>query len=285
MEHFSFGSNILVISIISAIYRNISNLIIGKTYSEKVLGYFTNADQYSTMPSSTITAITSKVSYPVFAEMQDDNNRLKPNVSKLITNVMYISFVVMFGLAAMAKPLFLVVLGEKWLPSVVMFQALCLAYAISPMHVINQNIMKVKGRTDLFLRTEIIKYAIFTPLLVLGAVLGIEVLIAGIIIFYWSGFLVAAAYSGKLIGYRAKDQFLNFIPMMFVALIPALIIWSFEYIFIVSPLLLLGIQIITYSGLIVLISLILRLKAFHEIRAILSDKLTFSNFMKTFTGE
>ncbi|MBK9389746.1 MAG: oligosaccharide flippase family protein [Bacteroidetes bacterium] len=119
-EHFRFGSNILIISIISAIYRNISNLIIGKSYSEKILGYYTNADQYSTMPSSTITSITNKVSYPVLSEMQDDDAKLKANINKLITNVMYISFIVMFGLAAVAKPLFGVVLGEKWLPSVLM---------------------------------------------------------------------------------------------------------------------------------------------------------------------
>jgi teichuronic acid exporter len=284
-EHFRFGSNILIISIISAIYRNISNLIIGKSYSEKILGYYTNADQYSTMPSSTITSITNKVSYPVLSEMQDDDDKLKTNINKLITNVMYISFIVMLGLAAVAKPLFGVILGEKWLPSVLMFQALCFAYSISPMHVINQNIMKVKGRTDLFLRTEIIKYIIFTPLLVLGAIYGIEVLIAGIVLFYWTGYVVIAIYSKRLIDYSMSQQFLDFLPLFGIAFVPAIITWGIGFVFEIAPVFLLVIQILIYPCLVLLLSVIFRIRAFYEIKSILADKLTVANFLKTFNPE
>ena len=281
-EHFKFGSNILLISIVAGIYRNISNLIIGKSYSEKMLGYYTNADQYSTMPSSTITAITNKVSFPVLTLMQDDDPRLRSNISKLVTNVMYISFVVMFGLAAMAEPLFGVVLGEKWLPSVAIFQALCVAYSVSPMHAINQNILKVKGRTDLFLRAEIIKYIIFTPLLIFGAVFGITVLIAGIVLFYWIGFGVIAIYSKRLIGYSIRQQFADIMPMIGVAFVPALLTWSIGIIFPLPPVILLAVQMIFYPGLVIAISVFFRLPAFFEIKGILADKLTVSNFLKTF---
>ena len=284
-EHFRFGSNILIISLISAVYKNISNLIIGKSYSEKILGYYTNADQYSMMPSSTITAITGKVSYPVLSEMQHDDIKLKINVNKLITNVMYISFAVMFGLAAIAEPLIGVVLGEKWLPSVVMFQALCLAYSISPMHIINHNIMKVKGRTDLFLRTEIIKYLVFTPLLIIGAVYGITLLIAGIVLFYWIGFIIVAFYSKRLIGYSMPQQLSGFLPVMGIAFVPALITWGLGVVLSIPPVGLLGLQIITYPCLLVIISILFRLPAFYEIKAILADKLTVSNFLKTFNRE
>jgi len=280
-DHFAFGSNILVISIVAALYKNFYNLIIGKTYSDKVLGYYTNADQYSLMPSSTISSITNKVSYPVLSEMQNDNERLKTSIHKLITIVMYISFVIMFGLAAIARPLFAIVLGTKWLPSVVMFQALCIAYAISPMHIINQNIMKVKGRSDLFLKTEIIKYLVFTPLLIFGALYGITVLIAGIVIFYWVGFLINAIYSRRLIGYPIISQSLDFLPVMCIALFPAFITWSLQYILSFSNIILLTVQMILYPGLVVIFSVIFRLPAFFEIIQILKDKLTVANFVKT----
>jgi len=284
-EHFRFGSNILIISLISAVYKNISNLIIGKSYSEKILGYYTNADQYSMMPSSTITSITNKVSYPVLSEMQNDDMKLKTNVNKLITNVMYISFVVMFGLAAVAKPLFGVVLGAKWLPSVVIFQALCLAYSISPMHVINQNIMKVKGRTDLFLRTEIIKYIIFTPLLIMGAVFGLTVLIAGIVMFYWLGYIVTAIYSKKLIGYSINHQVLDFLPLMSIASVSAIMTWIIGIVFNISPVILLLVQVFAYPFLVIALSVLFRIRAFFEIKEILADKLTVSNFLRTFNRE
>lgn len=280
-DHFAFGSNILVISLVAALYKNFYNLIIGKNYSDKILGYYTNADQYSLMPSSTISSITNKVSYPVLAEMQDDNQRLKNSIHKLITIVMYISFVIMFGLAVIARPLFAIVLGTKWLPSVVMFQVLCLAYAISPMHIINQNIMKIKGRSDLFLKTEIIKYIVFTPLLVAGALYGITVLIAGIVFFYWIGFMINAIYSKRLIGYSIMAQSADFLPVMGIAFFPAVITLCVGIFFPLGNAVLLPIEIILYPALVIILSLLFRVAAFHELMQILKDKLTIANFVKT----
>jgi O-antigen/teichoic acid export membrane protein len=213
--------------------------------------------------------------------MQDDNQRLKSSIHKLITIVMYISFVIMFGLAAIARPLFAIVLGTKWLPSVVMFQALCVAYAISPMHVINQNIMKIKGRSDLFLKTEIIKYAVFTPLLIFGALYGITVLITGIVFFYWIGFLINAIYSKRLLGYSMVDQSLDFLPVMGIAFIPAVITWGLTLFLSLSNIVLLSVQIILYPGLVVILSVLFRLPAFYELIQILKDKITLTNFVNT----
>jgi len=280
-DHFAFGSNILFISIIAALYKNFYNLIIGKNYSDKILGYYTNADQYSLMLSSTISSITNKVSYPVLSEMQNDNVRLRASINKLITTVMYISFVLMFGLAAIAKPLFVTLLGEKWVPSVVIFQALCFAYAITPMHTINHNIMKIKGRSDLLLKTEIFKYIIFTPLIILGAFYGITVLIAGIVVFYWIGYIVIAIYSKRLIGYSIIDQSLHFLPVLGIAIVPAIMTWSLGTLFSLSNILLLSIQTIIYTGLVVSLSILFRISAFFEIKQILADKLTVENFIKT----
>jgi teichuronic acid exporter len=280
-EHFAFSSNILLISIIAALYKNFYNLIIGRNYSDKVLGYYTNADQYSSIPSTTISSITNRVSYPVLSEMQNDDVRLKASINKLITNVMYISFVTMFGLAAMARPLFAILLGEKWLPSVIMFQILCIAYAITPMHIINQNIMKIKGRSDLFLKTEIIKYVILTPLIVLGIIFGINILITGIVLFYWIGYLVNAMYSKRLIGYSTISQSIDFLPVMCIALVPALITWSLDSLFSLRYILLLPVQIILYPSLVWLLSVLFKVPAFFEMKQILSDKLTIANFIKT----
>jgi len=280
-EHFAFGSNILIISLVAALYKNFYNLIIGKTYSDTVLGYYTNADQYSTMPSSTISSITNKVSFPVLSEMQDDDERLKKSISKLITTVMYLSFVIMFGLAAIAKPLFLVVLGSKWLPSVLIFQVLCIAYAIVPMHVINHNIMKIKGRSDLFMRTEIIKYVMFTPLLILGAVYGMNVLIAGIVVFYWIGFLINAMYSKRLIDFSILSQSLSFIPVMGMAFVASILTWSLGLFFSPAKILLLAMQVVLYPTLIVIFSMIFKVDAFFEVKQILLNKFTMANLIKT----
>jgi O-antigen/teichoic acid export membrane protein len=280
-ELFSFGSNILIISIVASILKNFYNLIIGKNYSATILGYYTNAEQYSTLPSSTISNITNKVGFPVLSEIQDDNIRLKNTIRKLTKTIMYISFFVMFGLAAVAEPLFFVLFGEKWLPAVPFFQTLCLAYSITPMHIINHNIMKVKGRSDLFLKTELIKYLLFIPFLYLGITFGINVLVAGIVVLYWIGFVINALYSGKLIEYSISGQFLDFFPMLLLFAIPAALVYFMGRFLEMGNFSLLIIQSTVYLSVSVLLSVILKITAYLEIKEILLNKFTINNLVNT----
>ena len=280
-ELFSFGSNILLISVVASVYKSIYNLIIGKNYSAMVLGYYTIADQYSTLPSSTITNVTYKVSFPILSEIQNDDVMLKTSISKLIKTIMYLSFVIMFGLAAIAPSLIPVLLGAKWSPSVPIFQALCLAYVISPMHVINHNIMKVKGRSDLFLRTEIIKYILFTPLLILGIVYGLKVLVSGIVFFYWMGFFINALYSKRLIGYSFVSQCKDMLPALVLFAIPAILVWWLGQVLHIGLFPLLLIQCSIFMLVSVAFSIIFKISAFFEIKAILINKFSINNILKT----
>lgn len=276
-ELFGFGSNILFISVIAAVFKNFYNLIIGKNYSTKILGYYTNADQYSGMPSNTISSVTNKVSYPILATLQNDNEKLKEASKKLVHTVMFVSFFIMFGLAAIAKPLFLFLFGQKWLPSVVFFQALCIAYAIAPMHMINHNIMKVKGRSDLFFRTEIIKYILFVPIVILGIIFGLPVLIVGLTIFYWISFLINAMYSKKLINYSALQQTRELLPLMLLCLSPALIAWGIELFVHLKNIYLLIIQSAVYLALGLGTTILIKLPAYLEIKQIFLQKLSYVN--------
>lgn len=280
-ELFSFGSNILLISVVASIYKSFYNLIIGKNYSDTILGYYTNADQYSYLPSSSLSNVTNKVSYPILSEMQNDNTRLKSSIRKLIKTVMYMSFIIMFGLAAIAQPLFSVLFGAKWLPSVPIFQALCLAYAILPMHTINQNILKVKGYSNLFLKTEIIKYVLGMPLLILGIIYGINVLVVGIVIFFWMGFIINAIYTKRLINYSIASQCKDFFPVMILFAIPALLVWWLGRLLHVGDFQLLFIQSTAFIVASVALSILFNIPAFFEIKGIFLNKFTVNNFIKT----
>ncbi|HEY5510812.1 MAG TPA: lipopolysaccharide biosynthesis protein [Prolixibacteraceae bacterium] len=279
-EHFLFGSNLLLISVVAAIYKSFYNMIIGKNYPVSTLGYYTNAEQYSNMPATSISAITNKVSYPVLSEMQYDNARLRQSIKKLIETVMYISFIIMFGLAAVSRPLLTILLGAKWIPSIIYFQILCFAYAISPLLIINQNIMKIKGRSDLFLRTEIIKYLLFTPLLVLGAIYGIKVLLAGIVVFYWLSLFINSMYSKRLIGLTIMEQCIYLIPGMTIAGLSALTAWCLGLLFHFNDFLILTIQSFIFMGMVILLSILFKVGAFIEIKQILLNKLTLLNLLK-----
>ena len=276
-ELFSFGFNILIISIISNFFKSINNIILGKHYisSPEILGYYNQADRFSTIPSSIITALTTKVTYPIMASVQDDNIRLKNICRKFTKTLMYVSFIVMFGLVAVAWPLFAILFQSKWLPAVKLFQLLCITYSIFPILLINMNIMKVKGRSDLFLRTEIIKYSGFVPIVILGMVYGLQVLMIGLVIFYWLSIFVSAMYTKKLINYTILEQLQDFIPVFLICFLPticALVIGHFIHF---GNIVLILVQGFIYLVILIGLSILFKLPSFFEILDIFILKLRF----------
>lgn len=111
--------------------------------------------------------------------IQDEGERLKQAYRRVIKSTMLVTFACMLGLAAVAKPLILILIGEKWLPAVGFIQILCFAEMLYPLHAINLNMLQVKGRSDLFLKLEIIKKVIAILPISLGVFYGIEVMLLG----------------------------------------------------------------------------------------------------------
>ena len=113
-EHFRFGYKLLLSNLINTVYQNIYYLLIGKYFSAVQLGYYVKAEEFSNLPSSNITNVIQRVSYPVLSQLQDQPQKLKNGYQKIIKTTMYISFVLMMGLAAAAKPLVITLIGQKW---------------------------------------------------------------------------------------------------------------------------------------------------------------------------
>ncbi|WP_199898572.1 lipopolysaccharide biosynthesis protein [Prolixibacter bellariivorans] len=173
-ELFGFGSKLLLSGIIDTAYRNIYYLIIGKYFSAVELGYYTRADQFNSLPSQNITGVIQRVTYPVLANIQDDIPRLRANYRKLIRSTMLITFVLMLGMAATAKPMILTLIGEKWSPAIIYLQMLCFVGMFYPLHALNLNMLQVQGRSDLFLKLEIIKKILAIPTIIIGVYWGLK---------------------------------------------------------------------------------------------------------------
>ncbi|MDR0660905.1 MAG: lipopolysaccharide biosynthesis protein [Prevotellaceae bacterium] len=203
---FSFGKNLVLIYLIAAIFKNIYNAIIGRFYKVEDVGYYSTADQYANMVGGTISNITAKVAYPVFSRLQSDPAALKNAAKKILGIITLCTFFIMFAIIIVAKPLIILLMGEKWAPAIPYLQALCLAYMVQPLHNIDQNIMNALGRSDLFLRTELVKYALFIPIIIVGIVWGIKVLMIGFIFHYWLGFFINAWYAKRLINFSIGQQ-------------------------------------------------------------------------------
>ena len=216
---FAFGSNLLISSLINTIYNNLYQIVIGKIFSAASLGHFSQAKHICNLPSANITGILDRVIYPVLSSIQDNDTQLAKNYRKLLRTSAYIVFPLMCGLAAVSHPLIKLVLGEKWNYTATLLVPLSLSLMWYPIHAINLDLLKVKGRSDLFLRLEIIKKIIGVTVLVLSIPFGLLFMcwmrIASSII----ALFINTYYTGKLIHVGFVTQMRDLFPSLITSLV------------------------------------------------------------------
>ena len=224
-EFFSFGSKLLVSSILDIIYNNIYPIVIGKKFSANDLGYYTRADGYAALPSMTITGMLTRVTFPVLCQIQDDEKRLEQAYRRLLRVSAYVVFPCMIGLTVLARPLVITIITEKWENSIIYLQLLCFSLMWYPIHAINLNLLQVKGRSDLFLRLEVIKKIIGICILCISIPLGLIYMCIGRIFSSIICLIVNSYYTGKLIHVGFLIQIKDLLPTLFYSFSMGSIIW------------------------------------------------------------
>jgi len=270
---FSFGSRVIISNLIDTVYNNVFLLIIGKFYSPAQLGYYTRADQFSRLASRNLAGTVQRVSYPVLSQVQDENEKLREGYRKIIMAVMFVTFTVMLGMAAISEAMIVTLIGEKWLPSVEFLQLLCLAAMLYPLHALNINILNIKGRSDIMLRLEIIKKLLAVPIIIVGVLIGIRALLLGIVLHSFISYFINAFYSGKQIDYKTRDQIKDILPAFFVALFTSLLVFAVKFIPGLPQIVILIVQVTVLLVVTVSLAKRFRLQGYAEIRNIISDRL------------
>lgn len=222
---FSFGSKLLVSGLIDTLFTNIYLLVIGKIFSASSLGFYTQADRFTKLPSSNITGILQRVTYPVLCSIQDDDNRLREDYRKLLRLSAFIIFPMMCLLAGIAYPLVGFLLGEKWRFTATLIIPLSFTMMWWPIHAINLNLLQVKGRSDLFLRLEIIKKIIGVTVLVLSIPFGLLFMCYAGIVTSIICLVINTYYTGKLI----QAGFLMQMKDLMGILISSLVIFAVSF--------------------------------------------------------
>lgn len=247
----NFGWKLSVSGMIDSVSIQISKFVIGKCYSPAYLGQFSRSEQFAGLFSSGLTSVVQQVSYPALSEIQDDKERLKEAYRKIIKTTIFVSTVCMFALGAVSEPLLYCLIGPQWHDAAVYLPFICIEMSLYPLHSINLNMLQVQGRSDLFLRLEIIKKLACIPVLIIGIFIGIvPMLVAGIFAGLFCFFL-NARWSGKLIGYSAWKQLKDIAPSFGVASIVALSVYFYKFM-LLSYWIVLPLQIVT--GIIVFIT-------------------------------
>ena len=224
-ELFGFGWKLLVSGLIDTVWKEIYQLVIGKFYSTSTLGQYTRGKQFSDIFSSNMTSIVQRVSYPVLSSIQDERERMKEGYRKIIRTTMLASFVLLFGLSAVAESLLTVLIGPRWLEAAHYLQIICFAASLYPLHAINLNMLQVQGRSDLFLKLEIVKKIIAVGPLLLGIFIGIDWMLWGSLATSIIAYFLNARYSGTLIGYPIRAQIKDILPSFGVAAAMAACVW------------------------------------------------------------
>ncbi len=273
-ELFAFGSKLLLSGLIDTAYNNIYYLIIGKYFSATELGFYTRADMFKNLPSQNINNIMSRVTYPVLAQIQEDKANLKAGYKRMITSIMLISFILMIGMAAVAEPMIISLVGEKWRPSIIYLQMLCFVGMLYPLNALNLNMLKVQGRSDLFLRLEIIKKMLAIPIIIIGIFGGIKIMIIGMMVNSIISYYLNSYWSGRFINYPMKEQVADILPGFLLAIAIGAIVFSAGILIPFGYLLKLLLQLILAGILAFVLCEWLHIKAYVYIKSTALDKLT-----------
>ena len=267
---FSFGWKLLVSGLLDTVFKNLYSLIVGKIYSKETLGYFNRGHQFPQVIATNLDGSIQSVMLPTLSSHNDDVAEVKRITRRSISMSAFLLMPCMFGLAAVAEPLVKVLLTDKWLPCVPFLQLACISYAIYPIHTANLTGINALGRSDVFLKLEIIKKIITILNIVITISLGIYAMAIGQVISAFIASVINAWPNKKLMNYTYFEQWKDLMPSFLCSLVMSIGVWSLHFIPLSSIILLL-LQIIVGIVIYILLCIIFRIE-------------TFSYFINTIRG-
>lgn len=231
---FSYGWKLLVSSLIDTLYINLRSLIIGKIYNPAMLGFYNRGDQFPQIIVTNIDGSIQSVMLPTLASEQDNKQRVKELVRRSIVTSSFIVFPLMIGLAITAEPLVKILLTDKWLPCVPFLQIFCASYALYPIHTANLQAINALGRSDIFLKLEIIKKIIGLIILGVSIFYGVYAIAIGMLITGIIATFINAYPNLKLLNYSYMEQCRDIIPSLLLSLVMGAVVYNFKWFNMVS---------------------------------------------------
>ncbi|WP_313803778.1 lipopolysaccharide biosynthesis protein [Flavobacterium sp.] len=223
-KHFDFGNKLMLSSLLNTFFDNIYSVLIGKFFSVRQLGFYDRAKVFNNYPVTILTTIISKVTYPLLSNIQEEKERIARTYKQILQFTFFITAPLMIGLAAASEPLVELLLGKEWLTSAFFFKILCFSSMLYPIHAFNINILKVYGRSDLFLKLEIIKKVIIVLGVIVSFSFGIYALLWASVVTSFVALLINTYYSSDMIHYKTFHQLRDMLPTLVYALLSGITI-------------------------------------------------------------
>ena len=271
-ELFGFGSKILLANVINSIYKDMFLAVIGKMYTARDLGYYNRAEQFNLIFSNNFGQIVQKVSLSSLSQVQYDDKLFYSSLRKMTRYVGIFTFAAVFGLSAIAKPLIITLVGQKWEPSVHMLQIMSLYAAIYPLQQLNLNILNIRKRSDIILHLEIFKKLLFSLVIVVGFFFRLEWMLWAAVIYYYIEFILNSWYSKRLAFYGTWHQVKDLLPFYIISITVSLGVWAFTFLDI-PYLLMLPLQILSATLLYIFIYALMGTPEYYELKTVVTTKI------------
>lgn len=228
-ELFSFGWKLLVASLIDTVYMDLRSLIIGKMYNPEMLGFYNRGQQFPQLLITNINGSIQSVMFPVLSSHQENKQRVKEMVRRAIVTSSFFIFPAMVGLAVTAEPLVKILLTDKWLPCVPFLQIFCAVYALWPIHTANLQAINALGRSDIFLKLEIIKKCYGLAVLGVTVFYGVYAIALGGVVTGLISTIVNAYPNKKLLDYSYIEQWKDIMPSLLLSLVMGAMVYSIKW--------------------------------------------------------
>ncbi|MBD5134535.1 MAG: lipopolysaccharide biosynthesis protein [Lachnospiraceae bacterium] len=225
----SYGWKILVSGLIDTGYNELRNLIIGKLYKSSDLAYYNQGDKYPKLIVVNVNAAISGVLFPVISNIQDNSKKVKNMTRSAIMVSSFVIWPLLIGIGVIAEPLVRLVLTEKWIECVPFMRVFCFTYGLWPIHVANLQAIKAIGRSDLYLKLEVIKKAVGIAALIISVKHGPFVIACSFIVTDILSTIINAFPNRKLLNYKYSEQLKDLLPAFLLSIFMGIVIYPISF--------------------------------------------------------
>lgn len=263
-ELFDYGWKLLASALLDTVFGNLQSLVIGKVYTASDLAFYDRGTSWPRLVTENINASIDSVLFPTMSAEQDDIERLRALTRRAIVTATYAMAPLLMGLAFCGEPLVELILTEKWLPIVPFQVVFCVVYLFFPIHTANLNALKAMGRSDIFLRLEIVKKVVGLALLVASVPFGVFAIALSQLVFSAVSMAVNAWPNKRLLGYGLAEQLKDIAPSILIAVFMGFCVYWFKYVPL-NDILILLLQLVVGAALYLGLSAAFRLESFYYV--------------------
>lgn len=267
---FSYGWKLLASSLLNTLYLEIRTLFIGRMYTSSTLGYYNRGQQFPKVIVSNIDGSIQSVMLPTLSAHQDDKKKVKDMMRRAIMTSSFLIFPMMIGMAVVAEPLVKIVLTDKWLPAVPFLQIFCISYALIPIHTANLQAINAMGRSDIFLRLEVVKKLLGLVILGISLPFGVYAIAIGQVISAIISTFINVYPNKHLLNYSYREQWADIMPSLVLAVIMGITVYMFNLINIAAWKVL-GLQLVVGVGSYIGLTKIFRVESLSYLIATLTN--------------